>query len=93
MRRGRREVSHAAGPADDLAFIVGVYGESFLRRMARDYPLDAAMLDRARFMAAEINLWWALTGLRSNDPAWFFVHFDGARDALPIGVHVLDYAL
>lgn len=78
-------VAGAGDAADDFACLINTYGESLLRLMAPVYPLDQATLDRARFLAAGLELQWLLSGLRSNDTSWFTVHLGRARDALPIG--------
>ncbi len=71
-------------PARDYAVLLYNYGESFLHRMARFNSHIAACLQRARFLAATIELQWALTGIRSKDPSWFLLHFSSARDRLPL---------
>ncbi len=76
-------VARLGDPADDLGILISTYGESFVQRMAATYPLDASALNRARFRAGEIDLQWALAGVRSKDPAWFLVHLGRARDVSP----------
>ncbi len=76
-------VARLGDPADDLGILISTYGESFVRRVAAAYPLDAATLNRARFRAGEIDLQWALAGVRSKDPSWFLVHIGRARDVGP----------
>jgi aminoglycoside 2''-phosphotransferase len=73
-------------PASDFALIINTYGESFLRRMSRHDPAIRDALDRARFLAGALELFWALEGVRANDPSWLLVHIGRARDVLPIGV-------
>jgi aminoglycoside 2''-phosphotransferase len=72
-------------PAGDFALLLNTYGESFLRRMIGVYPALAPALDRARFRAGALELWWALQGVRTNDPGWYLVHLGRARDVMPIG--------
>jgi aminoglycoside 2''-phosphotransferase len=72
-------------PASDFALLINVLGESFLRRMQAFYPAIEAALDRARFLAGALELWWVAEGLRTNDLSWFMVHIGRARDVLPIG--------
>jgi aminoglycoside 2''-phosphotransferase len=72
-------------PAVDFAIIISMYGERFLRRMARTYPGVGDALDRARFLAGTHELQWALSGIRSGDQSWFVAHIGRARDAGPIG--------
>ena len=72
-------------PAVDLACLLNNYGETFLRRMDRSYPLDAATVERARFYAGTLELQWLLGGLRSDDRSWFAVHIGRARDVMPLG--------
>jgi aminoglycoside 2''-phosphotransferase len=73
-------------PAADFACIIYQYGESFLRRMAKYYPMMRSGVERARFWAGTLELQWALRGIRSKDPSWFVVHVGGARDVLPEGI-------
>jgi aminoglycoside 2''-phosphotransferase len=73
-------------PAADFALIINTYGESLLRRMSRHDPTIRDSLDRARFMAGALELYWAIEGVRANDPSWLLVHIGRARDALPLGV-------
>lgn len=72
-------------PASDFALLINVFGESFLRRMQAFYPAIEAALDRARFLAGAMELWWVTEGLRTNDLSWFMVHIGRARDAMLIG--------
>jgi len=72
-------------PAGDFAVVISMYGERFLRRMARAYPAIADALDRARFWAGTMELQWALAGLRSDDRSWFVAHIGRARDMGRIG--------
>jgi aminoglycoside 2''-phosphotransferase len=73
-------------PAADFALIINTYGESFLKRMGRYDPAIGGTLDRARFLAGMLELFWAVEGVRANDPSWLLVHIGRARDALPLGV-------
>jgi aminoglycoside 2''-phosphotransferase len=75
--------------ATDLACLIQVLGESFVRRMLRHQPTLDAALHRARFRAAAVELEWALHGLRTNDPGWWTAHIGNARDALPVMVPYL----
>lgn len=72
-------------PAVDFGVMINTYGESFVRRMAPHYPGLPALIERARFVAGQVELEWVLGGLRSDDPSWFAVHIGRARDARPIG--------
>lgn len=72
-------------PADDLAAIIITYGEQFLRRMGSHYPNLEQFLDRARFLAHHIELWWLMQGFQRNDPSWFVVHIGRAGDVMPYG--------
>jgi aminoglycoside 2''-phosphotransferase len=76
--------AHLGDPARDFALIINVFGESVLRRMQPFYPAIEAALDRARFQAGMLELWWVMEGLRTGDPAWFTVHLGRARDVMPI---------
>jgi aminoglycoside phosphotransferase (APT) family kinase protein len=70
-------------PAMDIGVTMSCYGESFVRRMAR-YDRDIPeMIERARFYAAEVEVWWVLMGLERDEPSWMFVHLMTARDWLP----------
>jgi aminoglycoside 2''-phosphotransferase len=73
-------------PAADFALIISTYGESFLKRMSRYNPAIGDALDRARFLAGALELFWAVEGVRASDPSWLLVHIGRARDALPLGV-------
>jgi aminoglycoside 2''-phosphotransferase len=75
--------------ATDLACLIQVLGEGFVRRMLRHQPTLGAALHRARFRAAALELEWALHGLRTNDPGWWTAHIGNARDALPVMVPYL----
>jgi len=72
-------------PAYDIAMLISQYGESFAALVARFYPDIAAMIDRARFHAQTFPLQWALGGLRTHDPYWYFIHLNCAADMFPIG--------
>jgi aminoglycoside 2''-phosphotransferase len=72
-------------PAVEFSCIINVYGESFLRRMARYDPALAEHVERARFWAGTLELQWLLGGLRTQDPSWFAVHLGRARDVWPVG--------
>ncbi len=72
-------------PAVDFAIIISMYGERFLRRVARTYPAISVALDRARFLAGTHELQWALGGVRTLDRSRFVAHIGRARDASPIG--------
>jgi aminoglycoside 2''-phosphotransferase len=78
-------VAEIGDPAADLALIINTYGESFLRQMIPVYGEIQAALDRARFRAGALELWWARQGIRTADPSWCLVHLGRARDAMPIG--------
>ena len=74
-----------ADPAIDFAIVISMYGERFLRRLERTYTCVAEALDRARFLAGNHELQWALAGIRANDRSWLVAHIGRARDAGPIG--------
>jgi aminoglycoside 2''-phosphotransferase len=73
-------------PAVDFGVMINTYGESFVRRMEPHYPSLPNLIERARFIAGQVELEWVLKGLRSNDPMWYTVHLGRARDVKPIGV-------
>lgn len=60
-------------PAVDLAALMGPfgYGETFVRRLLRSYPLPEAALARARFYAGTFALQDALFGLETGDQEAF----------------------
>ncbi len=72
-------------PASDFALLINVYGEQWLQRIGRFYPLPQDLLERARFLAGYLELEWALNGLRKQDQAWLLVHLGRARDCAPFG--------
>jgi aminoglycoside 2''-phosphotransferase len=72
-------VAGEGDPAADYACLISAYGESLLRHM----PVEAAVLDRARFLAGALELEWAVNGVRTGDTSWLLVHLGRARDALP----------
>jgi aminoglycoside 2''-phosphotransferase len=72
-------------PAKDFALLIDAYGESFLRRMLRFYPLIEEALDRARFYAGLLELQWALVGIRTHDLTWLACQIGRTRDVMPIG--------
>ena len=72
-------------PAADFSCIIYNYGESFLEKMAKDYPEIERAIERARFWAGTLQLQWALSGLRTKNYWWNLVHLGGARDAKPVG--------
>jgi aminoglycoside 2''-phosphotransferase len=72
-------------PATDLASVINCYGEHLARMMEPVYPGLRDLLDRARFLAATLELRWALAAIRTRDPAWFLCHLGYARDAWPVG--------
>jgi aminoglycoside 2''-phosphotransferase len=71
--------------AADFSCIIYNYGESFLAKMAKDYPEIENAVNRARFWAGTLTLQWALAGARTKNYWWNLVHLGGARDAKPIG--------
>jgi aminoglycoside 2''-phosphotransferase len=73
-------VAGLGDPATDLGNLLSVYGERFVKRTYESYPEARIHMPRARFYAQAIELQWALSGLRSGDPAWFLAHIGGARD-------------
>jgi aminoglycoside 2''-phosphotransferase len=70
-------------PAMDIGVTMSCYGESFVRRMARYDNEIVDMIERARFYAAQVEVWWVLMGLEQDEPSWMFVHLMTARDWLP----------
>jgi aminoglycoside 2''-phosphotransferase len=74
----------AGDPAVDWACLINTYGEQFVRRMHRAYPIPQATIDRARFLAGALELEWALGGIQSKDLSLLLVHLGRARDGLPI---------
>ena len=60
-------------PALDFAAIIAPfgYGEAIIERFARVYPLDEAMLDRARFYVSVYALQEALYGAEHGSPRIF----------------------
>jgi aminoglycoside 2''-phosphotransferase len=75
--------------AADFACIIYNYGETFLAKMAKDYPEIEEAIDRARFWAGTLPLQWGLSGLRTKNYWWNLVHLGGAWDALPIGANFI----
>jgi len=71
--------------AADFSCVIYNYGESFLKRMAANYPEIRDAIDRARFWSGTLHLQWALSGFRTKNYWWNLVHLGGARDASPIG--------
>jgi len=70
-------------PAMDIGVTMSCFGESFVRRMARYDDDIPGLIERARFYAAQVEVWWVLMGLEQNEPSWMFVHLMTARDWLP----------
>lgn len=77
-------VASLGDPASDFALLINTLGESFVQRMIPHYPAIEAALDRARFHAGMLELWWMQQGLATNDLSWFMVHIGRARDVMPI---------
>lgn len=77
-------VAGLGDPASDFALLISTLGESFLQRMIPHYPAIEGALDRARFQAGMLELWWVQQGLTTNDRSWFMVHIGRARDIMPI---------
>jgi aminoglycoside 2''-phosphotransferase len=75
--------------AADFACMIYNYGETFLAKMAKNYPEIENAVDRARFWAGTLPLQWALGGLRTKNYWWNLVHLGGARDAMPIGANFI----
>jgi aminoglycoside 2''-phosphotransferase len=71
--------------AADFSCLIYNYGESFLAKMAKDYPEIENAIDRARFWAGTVELQWALSGARTKNYWWNLVHLGGARDVKPVG--------
>jgi aminoglycoside 2''-phosphotransferase len=72
-------------PEADFACLINAYGETFLRRMAKYYPMIKERIEQARFWAGTLELQWLLGGVRSTDLSWFMVHIGRARDVQPLG--------
>lgn len=72
-------------PARDYGILINVYGENFVRRMARYDVRIAGLIDRARFYGGVMELQWVLGGVRSRSFDWFTAHLDRARDVMPYG--------
>jgi aminoglycoside 2''-phosphotransferase len=70
-------------PAMDIGITLSCYGETFVRRMARYDDDIRGLIERARFYAAEVEVWWVLMGLEKDEPSWMYVHLMTARDWLP----------
>lgn len=70
-------------PAMDIGVTMSCFGETFVRRMARYDGEIRDMIERARFYAAEVEVWWVLMGLEKDEPSWMYVHLMTARDWLP----------
>ncbi len=70
-------------PAMDIGVTMSCYGETFVRRMARYDEGIRDLIERARFYAAQTEVWWVLMGLEKDEPSWMFVHLMTARDWLP----------
>jgi aminoglycoside 2''-phosphotransferase len=75
--------------AADFACMIYNYGETFLAKMAKNYPEIESSVDRARFWAGTLPLQWVLSGLRTKNYWWNLVHLGGARDAMPIGANFI----
>ena len=73
-------VAGVGDPALDLGTLLGVYGESFVRQMAPEYPGMDLFMPRARFYAQAVEIQWVLLGLETGDSFWFTAHLGGARD-------------
>jgi len=60
-------------PAVDLAALMGPYGfgEAFLRRFEKIYPITSGMLERARFYAETFPLQDAVFGIENGDEEAF----------------------
>jgi aminoglycoside 2''-phosphotransferase len=67
-------------PAIDLGVLMYNYGETFVRRLYREYPEAESYQARARFYAGAHEVRWLLTGIERNDPWWFAVHVGSAKD-------------
>lgn len=72
-------------PAQDAAVLLYYYGEGFLRRLARYWPVLEGMIERARFIAGTVELQWALEGIQNSDSFGTLGYVGSARDALPPG--------
>ncbi len=70
----------AGDPANDLAILLQILGESALESFAPAYPLAEPVLRRARRYAQTIELEWVLNGLESGETFWFTAHLGNARD-------------
>jgi aminoglycoside 2''-phosphotransferase len=71
-------------PAVDVAILLTYYGERLLGAVWRVYRPGPALMERARFRAAILELEWALIGLEHNDPSMLVAHIGGARDYPPV---------
>lgn len=62
---------------------ISTYGEHFVGRMHRTYPISQETMDRVRFLAGAIELEWALYGVQAKDLSLLLVHLGRSRDSLP----------
>jgi len=72
-------------PAGDIGMMINQYGESMVRQLSWTYEFVPDLIERARFYAAQVELFWMLRGLQTGDKSWFAVHLSRAGDALPVG--------
>lgn len=78
-------VAQLDDPAADFGALINTLGEEFLYPMRAHYPGLDDLLDRARFKAGYIELWWLEQGLRTNDISWYMAHIGRARPMMPVG--------
>jgi aminoglycoside 2''-phosphotransferase len=57
-------VAGLGDPAVDLAALLMGYGEGFASHVVDGYPELGAAVERARFWAGAIEVWWAVKGFR-----------------------------
>jgi aminoglycoside 2''-phosphotransferase len=77
-------VAGLGDPACDIAIQLINYGDHVVQRMTDDNPDWLPIIDRARFLAATLELQWATTGIEQNDASLLLAHIGGNREIEPV---------
>lgn len=66
-------------PAIDISALLVGFGPRLVEGLRPTYPALDALLPRARYYAAAIELEWVMLGLKHNEKFWFTAHLGNAR--------------
>lgn len=80
-------VAGLGDPACDIAIQLSNYGDNIVQPMIAKNPDWLDSIDRARFLAATLELQWTTTGIEQNDMSLLLAHIGGNRELRTAGAH------